>query len=348
MEYILTKSDYEDIRILVAITESIWESYEILANLEIAGKKETSEYQRTMEQLHSTLGMEPTIYGRLGTSFSKLSSIIQYLEGIEDNKLKKDRLETMLKGQKYNLVIERILRNIDGSLFINQEIKQEIKSMISDFDLDEESEEIKQMFKSVDRNARFMNSYMEVESSMEEDKYACFLSILKKMIASPFHKDIRPQLIMMKYRMSFVCKKMEEMMLKQNFEVLPQVYLQTRTVGQLENQHEFITTMILVRMAVSTIRKQTDMLLSNYKNDTLLDMDKKAEAFTRLCMLRAGLLFLPPSCLEQENERFHDNLGSKEYRKTHSNNGEIEKMIMSAYRSYNQDRCIPIQVSFIK
>ena len=34
--------------------------------------------------------------------------------------------------------------------------------------------------------------------------------------------------------MAFVCGKIEEMMLRQNFEVSPQVYLQTSCIGQME------------------------------------------------------------------------------------------------------------------
>ena len=336
MEYVLTKPDYEDIRILTAVSESIWESYQVLANLEIAGKKETAEYQRGIERLRSTLGMEPTLYGRLGNSFPKLSDE------------RKDRLETILEGQNSSMVIERISKKIDSSLSIKDEMKQDIKSMISELELDEDDEMVEQMSKSLEAGANFMNGYMAVAESMEVDKYACFLSVLKKMIESPFYRDVREQLIMIKYQMAFVCGKIEEMMLRQNFEVSPQVYLQTSCIGQMEKQGEFTTTMVLVKSSVQTIRKQTDMLLSDYGNTVLSNKDKKVEALVRVCMLRAGLMLLPGECVSMENERFHDTIDSREYMQEHPQNSEIEEMIMGAYRQYKNDRSIPIQVSFVK
>lgn len=348
MEYVLTKPDYEDIRILTAVSESIWESYQALASLEIAGKKETSEYQRVMEELRSTMGMEPTLYGRLGNSFPKLSSIISYLRPMQNRDSKKDRLETILEGQNSNMVIERISKKIDSSLSIKDEMKQDIKSMIGELELDENDEMVEQLSKSLEDGANFMNGYMAVAESMEVDKYACFLSVLKKMIESPFYRDVREQLIMIKYRMAFVCGKIEEMMLRQNFEVFPQVYLQTSCIGQMEKQGEFTTTMVLVKSSVQTIRKQTDMLLSDYDNIVLLSKDKKVEALVRVCMLRAGLMLLPSECVSMENERFHDTIDSREYMQEHPQNSEIEEMIMGAYRQYKNDRSIPIQVSFVK
>lgn len=348
MEYALTKHDYEDIRILTAITESIWESYQALASLEIAGKKETAEYQRTMESLKSTMGMEPTLYSRFGNDFSKLYSIVSYFQSIGTGELGGNRLETIIDGKSNDMIIERMIRKMENSLSIKREMNRDMKSLIEELELDEDDEMTRQISKSFRTGANFMEGYMAVTESMEVDKYACFLSVLKKMIESPFYRDIRPQLIMMKYRMAFVCGKIEEMMLRQNFEVSPQVYLQTSCIGQMEKQDEFITTAVLVKSSVHTIRKQTELLLSNYDNKTLSNKDKKAEAFTRLCMLRAGLLFLPPECVSTENEIFHDMIDSSEYMQSHSQNSEIEEMIMGAYRHYKSDKCIPIQVSFIK
>lgn len=348
MEYILTKSDYEDIRILIAISESIWESYQALAALEIDGKKETAEYQRVMEGLRSTMGMEPTLYSRLGNDFTKLDSITSYFQSIGNDNLGKNRLETVIEGSSNNMIMERIVRKMGNSLSLKHEINQDMKSMINDLELDEDDEIVEQLSKSIKRGANFMEGYIAVTESMEIDKYACFLSVLKKMIESPFYRDIRTPLIMMKYRIAFVCEKIEEMMLRQNFEVLPQVYLQTSCIGQMEKQDEFITTMVLVKSSVHTIRKQTDMLLSGYDNTILSNKDKKAEALTRICMLRAGLLFLPSECVSTENEIFHDTIDSKEYMQEHPQNSEIEEMIMAAYRQYKSDKCIPIQVSFVK
>lgn len=348
MEYTLTRSDYEDVRVLTAVSESMWESYQLLANLEIDGKKESAEYQRAIERLHSTMSMEPTLYGRLGTNFSKLASIISYFHSIGNCNLKRDRLETMLEGNSDNMIIERIIRKIDNSLSVNTEMKREISSLFDELELDEDDEIRERLSQSLNKSANFMNGYLNVADTMEVDKYACFLSILKKMIESPFYRDMRAQLIMMKYRMAFVCGKIEEMMLRQNFEISPQVYLQTNCVGQVEKQDEFITSMVLVRSSVHTIRKQTERLLANYSNTTLEDKNKKAEALTRICMLRAGLVFLPSECVSTENEMFHDMIDSSEYMQEHSQNGEIEEMIMGAYRQYKNDKSIPIQVSFIK
>ena len=75
-------------------------------------------------------------------------------------------------------------------------MKQDIKSMIGELELDENDEMVEQLSKSLEDGANFMNGYMAVAESMEVDKYACFLSVLKKMIESPFYRDVREQLIM--------------------------------------------------------------------------------------------------------------------------------------------------------
>ncbi len=349
MKYILTKNDYEDIRTLIIISNSIWENYQILANLEIAGKKETADYQRTIEKLRSTIGIEPAIYSRLGTDFPKLSSIISYLESIGSSNLRRDRLEAIIEEQGANhLSIERILRKIDGSIYINKEMKQDMESAFSEKGLDGDEKFRQQFLKHLEVGANVMNAYMTVQSSIEEDKYACCLSILKKLIESPFYKDVRQQLTMMKYRIAFICGNIEEMMLTQNFEILSQVYLQARCVAQIQKQEEFITAMALTQSSVITIRRQTDILLSNYDNTVVSNKDKKAEALIRLCMLRASLLFLPSKGVFTENEIFHSTIDSRKYMQEHPQNSKIEKMIMGAYHQYKRDQCIPIQVSFMK
>lgn len=345
MKYKLTKADYEDIRVIIAVTESIFNHYKNLSQLEIEGKKETAEYQQAINELASTIGMEFVIYERIGSRLPKIEAIIEELKKQSRELLELNDLDFVI-GEKSNyLTIKRILNRLADSLSFQKELSDYLEETQEN---DMKNEEIiQQIFSSLMQKSTIqMSGVIEIAESLRDDQYHCFLSILGKMIDSIFCKDIRPELILAKYRLSFINATVEKQFVKNHFVTPSQVYLQSIITGEIKGISPFFLSMEKSKFGHNFVREQTDTLLSFFDNQTLLDPKMKAKAMIRSCILRTGLLFLTDEEIMSENDRFHTLIDTETYLSLHPRNQEIENIIMNSYRNLKQDRMIPIEVSF--
>lgn len=318
MGYQLTKEDYEDIRVLIVVTNSILDSTRLLAQLEIEGKKETGEFQKTVEELKSSIGMEPVIYGRLKGSIEKIGAIMDYIQS------------SFVEGQENHHVYTRIVGKLSTIISVEEEMRikfecerGDLESPILDFFEDS-------LMKYAEQE--------RIKASVLSDYYACSLSILGKQMNASVNRDIRSYLIDVKYRYSFTDSELEQVLIRENFEIPSHVYLQTFCVSQLQ-QHSYLEIRSMMkRVSFPLVQKYTKMLLS-YSDDMLRDPQKKSEAVVLIGLLRAGLLFLDDSGVALANERFHDLLED-------SDCVEVAEMISKAYRQYKRDKDIPLMLSF--
>lgn len=350
MKYALTKADYEDIKILTAVTESIFDNYQKLIQLETEGKGETSEYQRTIEGLTSSISMEPVIYQRIGNYLPKLKAIGEYITPNIKKQSKESDLEVVIQGDKHKLIERAILTRLSESISFEEAYKASIHNQSKI--LDEEYEDalmnfLNTMVEKVRKDIEGQDVIqMELIAKFRTDDFLCFLTILQKLIDSPSCQSVRPHLIRVKYELSFCSKRIESELLKNNFVISPQVYLQAPFYGEIKNQDFYFCTMMRKKFSSYLVEEQTEILLSECDDKALSDSTKRAIALLRTGLLRTGLLSLNDEEIMDLNMRFHDTIESDSYMAMHPQNEEVEEMIRNAYRQVKRDKMIPITVSF--
>lgn len=76
----LNKSDYNDITMLINISSSICRNFQELCQLEIAGKKESQEYQEYLEEVTRDVEYKNTFLNRLTTTPEKCIEVMNYIK----------------------------------------------------------------------------------------------------------------------------------------------------------------------------------------------------------------------------------------------------------------------------
>jgi len=344
MGYKLTKADYEDIHIITVITESILENYNKLIELEAGGEKNSLEYQRVVEQLKSSLQMEPVVYGRIGNSFPKINAIIEHF--IDDNKKSESEsdFELLISRDEQSLMIRRIANKLASSIAVKDDIKKELQHALNDGKIEILGDE-SDVSQLLERLAKNVSNNLDMMYAFKNDDTFCFLTILQNIINSPFQKNIHPVVVSSKYYTSFINEIIEHEMIKNNFEVPSKVYLSANLLGEISRQDSFFTTILRKKLAIDLVWEQTNLLLEKYDDVSLTNSDVKGEASVRTCLIRTGLLSLDYDEIEKLNKQFHEIIETDEYIKSHPTNTDVEDMISHAYSQVKKDRSIPIQVS---
>lgn len=342
--YILTTEDINNINALVYNAQILWSNYQALAKLECVGKKNTIEYQNIIEVIRKLLDHEMTLYDKMGSNPSKVCASYQFLY-LQSTIFNSNRLETAIDIDNTRIMTERIVRKIDDRLSLYVEVKPKFHQAIEEIGIFDQARLIRTLSSS-DEMKHIIPSIFNILELVEADQYECFLVILEKLIQSPFYKEMKEQLILVKYRLAFLCERIEEDLLEKNFEVSPQVYIQAPCITQIKGINMDLHDACIRDMACLNIESQTRILLQQFDDHILSSLSKKTLATLRCCILRMNFLTLDPKTIMDENDRFHSMIESKQYVKTYSDNNQVENMIQSAYRQYKQDKTIPIQVQF--
>ncbi len=333
MNYKLTPTDYEDMRTLVSVTESIFDTVMFLSQLEIENKKGTTEYRCGLERLKSSLGMEPVIYGRIGTSVLKLIAAVDYIQSnLHASSISTE--EILLKGSDSDMILMRILIR----LFADISVEQGVKEIVNSEKTDDDDPFLNFVFSSLESVGISYASDVKLKLSAQQDYNTFALSILKKQTASSQNKDIRSHLIMAKYRYSFMYQEIEELLVRENFEIPSHAYLQALCLGQLQGRSDKRIYFQIHKMMFDIACIHMESLLK-YSDDMLKDPVKKTEAVLLVGRLRASLLLLDESGITAANEVFHILMEQ-------SDGGEVVEMITNAYRQHKKDKSIPLTLSF--
>lgn len=319
----LTKEELETIKSLIAITESIKESYSQLINLEIAGKKETEEYKKYFERLKISIDLEKSIYEKITTN--KCEMFLQYLQLNENNHTLKE--EEAIFDNDINLVISRIMiklkRKITGDInYVKAAIlPKEIENMLSDY-----RETIKNS----------MEYAIKIIPVILSDIFNCFLAIIKK---SNTIENVK-----MKFYTSFIIENIENEMLDNNFNISSNPYLLSSFFSNLYGISDMVFKRVLTYQIISYYNNNLNAILFNEDKD-LADNEIRDNISARLSFIRALLIFLDDEIIMDMNCQFHEMIDDDKNRFIFDKREEIIEMILNSYKRVKNDRSIPKIIS---
>lgn len=319
----LTKEELETIKSLIAVTESIKESYDKLINLEIAGKKETDEYKRCLDSLKISINLEKSIYEKI--AIDKCETFLQYLHLNENNHTLKE--EEAIFDKDKNLILSRIMiklkRKIIGDVnYVKSAILPlEVESFLSQF-----KGEIK----------RSMEYAIKIGPVILNDIFNCFLAIIKK---SDNKENIKS-----KFYTSFIIENIENEMLSNSFNVEDNPYLTASFLTNLYGIPDNTLKKILIYQIVSYYNNTLNTILFNEDKD-LECSEVKDNISVRLSFLRALLIFLDDDIIMDMNAQFHDMIEDEKNSSIFNTREEIIEMILNSFKKVKKDRSIPKIIS---
>ena len=132
--YTLNTNDFELINKLIKLTSSIDTLYKKMYELEINDKKQTEEYQKTLDSLSGYLDLEKRLYNNSNLDFSKCIAIVKFII----NKKMPDEIlndvESIMQQDYNNRILRRMLNIFSNKILENYEtIKEMLPKEIINF-----------------------------------------------------------------------------------------------------------------------------------------------------------------------------------------------------------------------
>ena len=328
MEYELKKEDYEDINSLIMISAQIKDLYDELYRLELNNKKGTTEYKKVIEHLKSSIFVENNIYERIGNSYDKNLDILAYLN---QNGIKFQQYDEELPIFSNNLVVSRILNRLMQNIITNQEIiPKELR-----FLLKENGISYREIMDSFTSSAK-------VRNSVTSDLINCLLAILEK---EPHKKEsINNSLKETKYMASYLYKNIEDNLIKKEFQIELNPYVETIIIGQISNWPKEAIQKIKSLYGIEYYNRIIKSML--LYDDEDLENDKiMTKMIINQAFLRTIFLLLDDNTIMDLNSNFHDLIEEKDMQDIFNTREKSIEMIIDAYRKIKKDKSIPKVIS---
>lgn len=327
-KYYLSGEDIGKINRLLENSKAIGILYDKLYELEINGKKDTSEYKKQIEFLKISIELEDRLYKKYNFSTEKKLVIIKYLIGY---KFSKDYIEDedSIMNQEYDeFFIRRVIRNLLGQVTQTNEGFKELY-------LDENDE----------RNMDYLMRSVKVLKELDEDMYNSYLLFLQENIDNEAYKCYKNDFIKAKYKLIFIYDKLENKMINNNFAISKDLYLSSKFISDLWNidldTYNFMKDDYCEQILSKQILDFLDVGDMDYNNRI-----KSVSAVLRMCYIRSCLLMMSDEKIDEVNYTFHDYIEDEEYLNNHYNDKIGEKLIISCFKNIKKDRTKVKRLSF--
>lgn len=329
----LTKSDCEDIEMLVNISFSLLSSINKLCQLEIDGNKDSKEFKNILESAKRELALEESIFERLVSNPNKCVDAINYLRSMS---IFKDSIYNsnpigflcnIIDSSDCDLVLEHLLNKFILNKLENNALGSE--------EMAEESEFLKQ----ISKYTNYLTSFLGVDSSN------LYLTLIENTTFIAIG-DEKNKLIKSKYDNLFIsCKSLEDFLANGCNNVLKPIMLHhnARIVCQISIEMESKIKRIIL---LNTLEEHFEKFKLFLKYDTLNENSIHAVYLLEL-LIRATIILI-----EDEESRQIIKEKIMEYSKKLENNLDNEKYLFiynilnEILSSMEDDRSIPQYVSF--
>ena len=226
----LTNEQYVFIKKLFQITRTILEDYDRLHNLEINGRKNSSEYDATLESLKFNLHLEEEMYEEIEEDVEFIYLLEEYVAPGYIPSLEGE-LEIIKSENKDDIVKLRILGRIGN--IINKEIisadhflgRFDSSDDESPFDIEDQLDELPD---EIDMIAKSYQGLKELDISIEKDLVNAILYILNIYINDPQYSKYKDRLLKMKYNIAFIYRNVEDYLVENNMEINPTLYIESK------------------------------------------------------------------------------------------------------------------------
>jgi len=311
----LTKEEKEQIETVKRISESVLESYRLLMKLEIEGKINTSEYGSVLSCLLSSKELENNLLVNLYYSFKNVDNLLKYI--LDNLHLELTSVESLTKISEKDLPYRRLANLIAREAAKNKRPEdlgiEEITNL---------------MFGISARNVSLLISFND------RDNLCFILNKLEEKINSPFYKEIRDNLIKVKYTLLYTEEVISELLDDKTKKiVIPnEIYFYGSFLADKlkigYNTYQIIKKDYGIDLAVEQLHEilaTKDYEYNIKENRVTLEL--------REIFLRLALQLITPEEVTNSNQAFHEIIERDNLEDTTS-----AEFIRDAYRKYKNDQ----------
>lgn len=203
----LSKEYNEDLRKLLSIAESLWDTDMELIKLESEDKTECLEFQDIINRRRTTLSLEESLYSKI--SFDEAAELVTYLYALENIS---EELKAVISPETMEIVKKRVIIKLSNVI---DSIKR--KSFSSSID------------------QRYYDIY-DIECFVKEDLVNTILTILNLYLNDIRFKNIKDFLLVFKHKMGFIYPFIGEDFMDNNFNINPKLYWKSGALAELKGE----------------------------------------------------------------------------------------------------------------
>lgn len=309
----------EILKPIFTVTESVFEAYDDLKKLELAGSTESVEFKNTVERLKSSLFLEENFYNKLGDDVGILTKLLASIT-----------LPVLSWDFEVDLLIAQENHNID---LMNRRVALRIVDKINNTGKKTFLTEI--ITENQQCSDKILLKYTKLGVMTRNDVINTVLMLLNIQIESETDEIVRSKLIEFKYNISIIYQFVEEDLIDHNFSINPNLYWFSGAISNLEKLDDNFTK-IYQKIYAEKIKRPIYDLLCTEKS-VLENKSVYFESLISQILIRVKLLF-----------------GGKEAEKeiskiisSHKNESDTAvDMIKEAYEKRVSDAEIPQSVTF--
>ena len=212
-KYELTDKDFELLDRLIKNNTAIESLYTKMYNMEIAGVKKSSDFDKQLELLRLSLEAENRIYEETNLNSQKCLAYIRYIKEVTGDENFPGGIENIVAQNGNYIVFMRIANRLTHKLNSDIQYKREnihpiVMGILENMGLSDFEKRLKQ--------AIYVSN--EIEEAFERDFINAFLSFLKGAIDSEdYSEDCKEGLIVCKYYTSYIYSFVEPNMIACGF-----------------------------------------------------------------------------------------------------------------------------------
>ena len=297
MTCILEKEDYVLLDSLIRISDSIGKIYQNLFQLEISGKKNSSEYIKYLDYLSIAREVEQKMYDKNDMNALKCCELLKYILSQEmmdnisdDQSLIKANYREGKVRRVYNILNGRMVDDTKGMVYLMRKYNE------TDFTIPQEVVEINYKGKVIER-------------IIDKERNMLFLGILLHNIPENLIKRTS-DLVNLKYYLAFINIDVEQELMLSSFKVDEKVPLLSNVIADCYGmkQTEYYTLQNIYGFSHSL--QQVNHLLT-FDDLHYLSSECQYQSYIYSSLLRSYMTFLSDISVLELNKKFNDILNSK-------------------------------------
>lgn len=313
------KKDFKVVDSLMQISLSIGSLYSKLADLEIAGKKDSDEYRKTIEYLKISIETENEVLNSVFSLGYKYSEIVEYLrKSKKEGKLQED-YESAIEEDMQNNFLIRILSKLNNK-------KTTETGYVSNFLL-----EIMEKSLGISREETLRKVIVETElkNGLKKDYLINFFIILQDFCTKKQYQNTVPCLLLSKYVLFYISPSIETDFIESEFE-LPEVLCSNASI---------VATLYSISADIYEARKNYyGMEAAIDSISEILNLDSKnapqlsSDAIIKMCFLCSSFMLMDDESLHNLNYEFHSKIEGDEYLEQYPNNSTNERIVIDCFK----------------
>ena len=337
----LNKSDYNDITMLINISSSICRNFQELCQLEIAGKKESQEYQEYLEEVTRDVEYKNTFLNRLTTTPEKCIEVMNYIK-------KLSRFKNVKYASDYHISFISTTSNLSEDERVLAYLLNQLTKII----LDNPQFLMSNIMKNLNL-PEILQNQTEVYNAFQftyqalliADIYNLFLALNERRINNTQNSFAKQSFIKSKYQYGLLIPYIADSLIKSRFNAEMHPFLISHNARIMHPVVKEFEDLIKKNILLENAEKRMDEI-TNYNDLELMNPETLAHVLNAQDLLRSVLILADEETTQAITCTIEDILKSAKETNLSINIKLICQILEEVIKRIPEDKTIPQIVSF--